>query len=336
MTEKTGAKIAEDIFNFKELRPVPYWLFGLTQWEGGIAGKIDDYYGNRDWRSGLSDTIDAYHVGFIKEALEDGTIMDTFGVTLDAGNIFHVKHHPITQPNLDGFRWPDPEGMIDWDSLKTHFDRFEDRIRLCGLAMGLFERSWFLRGFENVMIDMIDNPDFFEELLDHILQIHLEVMELIIERFPIDAYYGGDDVSDQRSIMMGMDHWRKFFKPRLKKMIDHCHSLGYPFVLHACGNVMPLIDDLIEIGLDGLESLQSESNDVFWIKQKAKGKLILIGGMGVQSTLFRGTPEEVYNETQKLLKELGQGGGYIVAPSKPFACEPVENIAAFIDAITKQ
>lgn len=336
MTIKSGTEIKKKMFDFQELNPVPYWLFGLSHSEGGMAHQIDQYCGNRDWRKGLNEALEGVHIGFIRESLGDGTAIDTFGVVLEEGNIAHVLQHPITKPSLDGFEWPNPESVIDWGAWKEYFDQFDDRLRLCGFSMGLFERSWFLRGFENIMMDMVDQPAFVEELLDGILDTHLRVMELIVERLPIDAYYGGDDVSDQRGIMMGIKRWRRFFKPRLAKMIDHCHSLGYPYILHACGNVMPLIDEFIEIGLDGLESLQSEANDVFEIKQKASGKLLLIGGMGVQSTLFHGSPDDVRDKTERLLTRLGAGGGYVIAPSKSFDPEPVENVLAFIEVITNQ
>ena len=207
---------------------------------------------------------------------------------------------------------------------------------MCGIDAGLFERSWFLRGFENVMLDMLENPGFYEELLDGILDVHLRFMDLIAARLPVEAYFGGDDVSDQRNIMMGLKLWRRFLKPRLAKLISHAHDLGLPFILHACGNVLPLIDDLIEIGLDGLESLQSEATDVFAAKKKSRGQLVLIGGMGVQSTLCHGTPQDVRRDAHRLLAGLGEGGGYIFAPSKPLDAEPVENVAALIDVLSHQ
>ena len=73
-------------------------------------------------------------------------------------------------------------------------------------------------------------------------------MDRIVARIPIEGYFGGDDWCDQRTIMMGPELWRKFIKPRLGRMIDHCHSLGKLYVLHSCGNVSPLIDDLLESG----------------------------------------------------------------------------------------
>ena len=324
------------VFQFEEVRPVPYWLFGLKESETGMAKSLDDYYGSRDWRNDLHEGLVGHHVGFIKESLGDGQAMDTFGVLLREGSTPHVLRHPLLEPSLKGFDWPDPDEMVDWEELRRFYSAREDRFRLCGLAMGLFERSWFLRGFENAMVDMVQNPAFYEELLDGILAVQLRFMDLLVSRVPIEGYFGGDDVSDQQGVIMGMERWRRYFKPREAVKIAHCHELGLPYVHHACGNVLPLVDDLIEIGLDGLESLQSEATDVFKVKQQSKGRLVLIGAMGVQSTLFSGKPDDVRRDTLRLLNELGQGGGYIVGPSKPLEKEPVENVAAFIDTLINQ
>ena len=133
---------------------------------------------------------------------------------------------------------------------------------------------------------------------------------------------------------MGPDLWRKFFKSRLAKIVNHCHKLGFPYILHSCGNVLPLIDDLLEIGLDGLESLQPEAMDVFLLKRKTEGKMVLIGGLGVQSTLPYATPNEVKLQTKKLIKNLGQGGGYVLAPAKPLMDDvPTSNAVALIESV---
>jgi len=333
MSQRERVKAA---FQFKEVWPVPYWFFGLSRSESGMARRLDEYFGKRDWRNRLSEALEGQHVGFIQESLQDGTAVDTFGVLLEEGNITHVLRHPLEDPSLRGFVWPDPERIVNWDEIRQHFSRCGDQFRMCGLAMGLFERSWFLRGFQNAMMDMVENPGFYEDLLDGILDIHLRFMDLTVARVPIEAYYGGDDVSDQRGIMMGLPRWQHFFKPRLAKLIAHAHELGVPYVLHACGNVLPLIDDLIEISVDGLESLQPEATNVFEVKRIARGRMVLIGAMGMQSTLFRGTPEDVCRDAHRLLDELGSGGGYVIAPSKPFEGEPVENVAAFLEVILDQ
>ena len=193
-----------------------------------------------------------------------------------------------------------------------------------------------MRGIENLLIDLIEEPQFVNDLLDGITEVHIRFMDTMVKYIPIDAYFGGDDMCDQRGCIMGEDRWREFFKPRLKKIVEHCHSLGLPYVLHSCGNVLPLVDDLMEIGVDGLESLQPEAMNVYELKEKTAGKMVLIGGMGVQKLLYFGTPDEIKLETARLIDELGKGGGYIISPAKALDGEPAENAAAFIEALTGQ
>jgi len=315
-------------FRFEETDLVPYRI----ELDADLEKELDAHYGTPTWREEITDFVVGHHIGHETRTLPDGRIRDAFGTVFRQGNILHVEEQALPEPSLDGYRWPDPETLVDWDALSRVYSAWPDSFKLCGLAMGLFERSWMMRGTENILVDMLLETDFVEDLLDGILDVHLKTMDLIAERVPIDAYFGGDDWCDQRTVMMGLDLWRKLFKPRVAKMIDHGHALGLPYVLHSCGNVAPLADDLLDIGLDGLESLQAEAVNVFKLKRKTAGRLVLIGAMGVQKTIPFGTPDEVCRETQRLIDELGRGGGYILAPSKPIpAGTPVANAVAFIE-----
>jgi len=322
-----------DVLDHKPLSHTPYWLMGLEHSTIDLAEKLDAHYNNNSWRKRLCSCIHGGHVGFINEAPKNGLVHDTFGVPLKVGNISQAVDILIKEPDLSNFKWPNPADMIDLDELNKQIGIRADDFQMWGLAMGLFERSWYLRGIENLLIDMIEKEEFVEELLDGIMNVHLSFIDMLCTHTNIDAIFGGDDVCDQRGVIFGLERWRKFFKPRQKQLIDRAHKHGVPYIFHSCGNVLPLIDDLIEIGLDGLESLQPEATDITALKQKAKGKLALIGGMGSQKMLFSGTPEEIRTETYRLKTVMGEGGGYVLAPSKGLWDEPVENAVAFIDAI---
>jgi len=226
--------------------------------------------------------------------------------------------------------------MADWDALNRNIGSRAEDYQIWGPAMGLFERGWHLRGIENFLVDMIEEEAFAEDLLDGIISVHIALIDMICERTKADAIFGGDDVCDQRGVIMGLERWRKFFKPRQKQAVDRAHLHGLPYIMHSCGNVLPIVDDLIEIGVDALESLQPETTDLTALKQKAKGKLALIGGMGSQKMLFSGTPEEIRAETRRLKNMMGESGGYVLAPSKGLWDESVESAAAFIDAILEE
>jgi len=321
-------QIVTAAFRFEPTDPVPYWI----RLDDELRQRLDEHYGSDRWAARLVPYLYGYHVGHRTQPVEGGLAQDLFGTVLQTGNILHVERPALVQPSLRGYHWPDPEDVADWSALAAEYAGQRASFRLCGLAMGLFERAWLMRGFESFLVDMLERPAFVEELLDGILQMHLEVMERIASRIPIEAYFGGDDWCDQRGVIMGVGLWRRFFKPRLARLVARCHDLGLPYVLHSCGNVAPLAEDLIEIGVDALESVQPEAMDVYALKQATAGRLVLIGGMGVQSVLPFGTPEQVRAETRRLIRQLGRGGGYVLAPAKPLMSDvPVANAVAFIE-----
>lgn len=324
----TPRQRVERAFAFEEVDLVPYWI----QMDPELEKRLDEHYGSFSWRERIVNHVVGRHVGHRTDPTGDGRYRDAFGSILSQGNILHIEEPVLPEPTLKGYQWPDPEALIDWGDVIAFHRRGPDCFHLAGLAMGLFERSWIMRGMENLLTDMLLEESFIQELLDGILDVHLRAMDMIVERVEIDAYFGGDDWCGQHTILMGIELWRKYFKPRLARMIDHCHDLGLPYVLHSCGNVAPLVDDLMDVGLDGLESVQSEAMNVYKLKQRTEGKLVLIGAMGVQRIIPFGTPDEVRAEAGRLIKELGRGGGYVLAPSKPLpAGTPVDNAIAFLE-----
>lgn len=321
----------EAVFRFQELNPVPYRI----SINPGVEPRLDEYYGTPVWRDLLRPYLyGSFYVGGGSTEIHDGIFRDAFGSLIRKGNISSIEKPVLQSPSLSGYQWPEAESLADWDALCTQYKTMEGSFRLCGMAFGFFERAWAMRGFENLLMDMVDSPDFVDELLDGHLALRMKVFELIAERIPIEGFFGGGDDCDQRGPIMGLERWRRFIKPRLGRMIDFAHSLGKPIVTHMCGNVMPLVDDLMEMGLDALESCQPEAMDVFALKKITRGKLVLIGGLGVQTTLPLGTPNQVREQVSLLQRELGSGGGYILSSAKPVMEDvPTENAVAFLESV---
>jgi uroporphyrinogen decarboxylase len=326
----TPRETVQHTFGFNETRPVPYYL----PMEDDVIRRVTEYYGNDEWRQRLIPYLYCGHFGFNGIDIGANRKRDSFGVIYEDGNIMHVLEYPLADTPLKAYTWPEPADVADWDALRQTLNNAPESYRCTGFAFGLFERAWLLRGMETVLIDMIDNPAYVEDVLDAILEIHVQVIDYAAAQLDIDAYFGGDDWCDQRGPIMGVDLWQRFFKQRLAAIIDRCHMHSLPFICHSCGNVLPLVDDLLEIGLDGLESLQPEAMDIFELKRKTQGRMILIGGMGVQSTMRFGTPEDVRSQAQRLQQEMGRGGGYVLAPAKTLLPDtPTENAIALIESV---
>ncbi len=322
----------------KETPEVPYTL----PLEEEVAQRVDAYYGSPDWRK----RIKPYIVGVAAVDTDPKTPIDSCYVRDEYGGIWrqdmrpwHLEKPPLSEPSFAGYEFPKPEIFHRPESkkkaLQTCADNRESFV-YGSLGWGLFERSWNLRGFENVLVDSIAEPDFFEEMLDKLMNLYLNFVEYTAD-LPIDAILFGDDWGDQRGVIIGPERWRRFLKPRWAKIYKAVHSHGKITMGHSCGSVAEIIPDLIEIGLDVLESVQPEAEGMnpYELKKKFGKNICFWGCLGSQSTIPRGTPAELHAEIRKLKREMSRGGGYILAPAKPLQPEtPTENAVAMIEAFT--
>ncbi len=327
----TPREVVKAAFGFERTGEVPYWL----SMDEDVNRRLGEHYGTRGWREGrVQDFVWGGHFGFDTTPAGEGLLLDPFGVLIQPGNILHVVRPALEGPTLAGYKWPDASRLVDWAALSREIEAHPELFHLRGLAFGLFERAWLMRGFENFLMDLHEHPEFVEELLDGILAIHLEAIELIAKRLKVDAIFGGDDFCDQRGVIMGEKLWRRLFKPRLAKLVQRCHDLDLPMVLHSCGNLLPLVDDLMEIGLDALESLQPEAMDVFELRRRTEGRMVLVGGLGVQYMMPFGRPEEVTAHVRRLMTEMTRKGGYVLAAAKPLQRDTTTaNAVALIETI---
>lgn len=192
------------------------------------------------------------------------------------------------------------------------------------------ERGWMIRGFEDFLVDLVSEPRFVEELLDQVPQRQIELLQALL-RLPIDGIIFADDWGDQRDVTIGPELWRIFVKPRTAKQYETVRAAGKLAFQHTCGNVFPIIPDLIGLGLDCLQSLQPEAMPVCELKKRYGRDLVLWGRIGTQQLLPFGTPEAIRNEMRRLKRELGCGG-YIFSSSKPIMSDvPIENAVALIE-----
>ncbi|OGF98886.1 MAG: hypothetical protein A3F83_15250 [Candidatus Glassbacteria bacterium RIFCSPLOWO2_12_FULL_58_11] len=266
---------------------------------------------------------------------------DEFGViwdrTLDK-DIGNVDYHRLVlpEPDLERLEFPDPGSAARFEGHADFCRRNKDLFRVNDFGFTLFERAWTLRGMENLLIDMVERPQFVHELLDRILEWNLKIIEGV-SRFEIDAILFGDDWGQQRGLIMGPEMWREFFKPRAAEEYRACHGRGMRVMIHSCGDVSSIFEDLIEIGVDMFNPFQPEVMDVLAIKKRYGGRLAFFGGMSTQITLPKAPADEVKRQTAWLIENIGAGGGYVFSPAHDVPKDvPAENIAAMIEVLQSQ
>jgi len=335
----TNREIIANQLRHIETPIVPY-TFGF---EGDVGERLDAYYGTPDWRKRIRNffaTVWCIDTEFKAPVDGTGFMRDLYGGLWRMDRRpWHLEVPPLSQPNFDGYEFPKAEVFFRPDRKEAGRQLCAtdtENFRLAHMGWGLFESCWTLRGFENALMDVAAEPDFFQEMIDRLVELYFQFVDYVCE-LPVDGIAFGDDWGDQQGVIVGADRWRKFFKPAWAKIYERVRASGKLIVSHCCGSVVDIIPDLIEIGLDCLESCQPEARGMnpYELKKRFGDKMAFWGCLGSQSLLPFGTPEDIRAEVAHLRSEMSRGGGFIMAPAKPLQPEtPTANAVALLEALT--
>ena len=332
MTKREVVKLA-----LEGKRP-PYvpWNVGLTV---EAREKLRQHYEQDDLETALENHFLRLgsDIGFFTD-LGAPYVQDVFGVVWDRSidkDIGNVVGCVLPQPTLKGYAFPDPMDDRFFEDIPERLDRYGDLFRVFQIGFSLWERAWTLRGWQNMMMDFHDHPGFVTELLNAIADYNIAQVKGAL-RYDIDAVEFGDDWGMQRGLQMGSEMWHEFIYPVLGRMYKAVLEGGKCVMIHSCGDVDELFDDLIDIGLSCFNPFQPEVMDVNALMDQYHGRLAFHGGLSTQKTLPHGTAEDVRRETEHLL-QLGRDGGYIFAPAHDVEGDVLlENMLAFINVVQCQ
>jgi uroporphyrinogen decarboxylase len=235
--------------------------------------------------------------------------------------------------------WPDPDW---WDysgianQLRGHADR---AVR--GGGSEPFLTYKYLRGDEQAMVDLLENPEMVEYCMGKLFDLAYTDTLRIYESVPgrVDLSYVAEDMGGQNDLMIAPRQIRRFLLPGMKRMIDLAHGAGVVVFHHNDGNITRILPDLVDLGIDVLNPIQwrADGMDRQMLKQWYGGRIIFHGAVDNQHTLPFGTVEEVRQEVRDNLRILGEGGGYILAPCHNIQpVTPVENIIAMYETAYRE
>ena len=231
------------------------------------------------------------------------------------------------------YRWPKPDwwdyGQLACAARETGLDYWTSSG-----YYSIFERSWYLMGMERFLTDLVTDPEIPLAVLERTLEFYIEQSLRILEAGGglIDQIDTADDLGTQRGMLISPEIWREHIKPRQER---YNRTIKERFQVkiwyHSCGSITPIIEELIEIGVDILDPVQTGAAGMepAWLKKSFGDGLSFHGGVDTQHTLPYGTPDEVRAEARFLIDTLGRGGGYILAPTHAIQADvPPENVLA--------
>lgn len=204
----------------------------------------------------------------------------------------------------------------------------------CDVSPCAFEMYWRLRGMEDALLDIAQDPDLAIEMLGRCADFSALLAEEAFRRYPLDWLWTGDDVASQTNMMISPRTWRAQIKPALARVFAVGKAHGVPVAYHCCGALRPIIPDLIELGMDVLNPVQVNcpGMDIFELKREFGDRITFMGGLDTQYLLPTGSPDDVRRAVRRLLDEVACGGGYILAASHTIPPEtPDANIFALYE-----
>jgi uroporphyrinogen decarboxylase len=239
---------------------------------------------------------------------------------------------------IDSYQPPDPHRPEIYRNLQRLIREHKDEYYIIGrLHTTIWETAWALRGFQQMLLELVLDPDLVNRVLDIPYNYHMVVAKKMAE-MGVDMVWLGDDMGGQNNMLMSPETWRQFFKQRMATIIAEVKSINpnIKVAYHTDGNNYPIIPDLIEIGLDVLNPIQAECMDPAQLKKDFGNNLCFFGAIDVQKTLPFGTPAAVEAEVLEGMRIIGKGGGWLCAPNHHIQLDtPIENFWALVNAIKK-
>ena len=281
---------------------------------------------------------DKYYEG---HPFKPGTVIDETGVAHEPGSAaaFHMTkmYYPMqnltTVDQIEAYPYLRYEN-VDLTALKKQVDgiKTRDQIAVGSMQCTIWETSWYLRGMNELMMDMLTDEEMAEALFERIT--HNAILRAqAYAKCGADVLFLGDDVGMQRNIMMSEEMYCKWLKPRLRRVIDAARAVKPDIVVfyHSCGYVLPLIGHLIDAGVEVLDPVQPECMDFEEVHRRFGRDISFHGTLGTQTTMPFGTPREVREVVYCNLDIAGSKGGLLPEPTHLLEPEvPIENVVEYI------
>ena len=239
-----------------------------------------------------------------------------------------------TWDDFKNYPWPKPESL-DFRILDKIECILPKKMKVIRYMGPVFQMVWMLMGFETFCECLYTNRGLVDAVWDKISEVvHAEFKDAI-QRDIVGGIEYGDDIAIKTGLMVPPKLLREKLFPQIKIMTEGCRRRGIPFIYHTDGDVTPVVDDIIDAGVNALHPIDPTGMDIYKFKHMVAGRLCVIGNINVD-LLTRGKPEEIVADTKEHIRRLAPGGGYVVSTSNSVvrSFNP-ENYRAMVETVIK-
>jgi len=280
---------------------------------------------------------------YYPQGLHNKALFDIWGIAREPGSkaaahMTRMRHPMASLTSLDEFiAYPFPDfSSISLESLSTKINVIHNQnLAAYGfMESTIWETAWYLRDMTILMMDLMVGDEKADWLLNKITELSC-IRASLFAKAGVDVLKIGDDLGMQSSLLMSPENYRKFLKARHEKVIRTAKYINPSIIIqyHSCGYITPLIEDLIDIGIDVLNPVQPECMDFKEIHSRFGEALSFSGTLGTQTTMPFGTPDDIRKTVHHNLDIAGSKGGLLCCPTHLLEPEvPWENIIAYVDA----
>ena len=200
-------------------------------------------------------------------------------------------------------------------TLKKYHKRFKGKRAIFIYVRDVWSLPRDLLGYMDLMLACVNQPELVTGIIKKGIQHNLVIVEQAV-KMGADFVFTGDDIADNRSTLISPKMWEEIFSPHFKYLINSFHQMGLRHWKHSDGNLMPVMDSLIDAGIDGIDPIDPLGGmSLKVVKEKYGQKVAIKGNVDCTKTLVSGTKQELINEVKNCIRTAGPGGGYVCSSS---------------------
>ena len=271
-----------------------------------------------------------------KEYIDQYHYRDEWGIVRETKSEYpNAVEYPIkTMKDLDKLTIPDTDVEYRYEDIKDAIKKVGDEKAVIIKVRDVFSQPRDLMGYENFLVGFYTQPELVNQLIEISVDYNSKIAKNARE-LGGEIIVTGDDIASNSGLLISPDMYRKQIYPHYKRLVQNFKEMGYIVIKHTDGNIMEVIDDLIDSGIDCLDPIDPLAGmDIGLIKERYGQKICLKGNIDCVKTLVSKPPEDVIKEVKECILKASPGGGHIISSSNSIhsGINP-ENYKVFLDAV---